>query len=124
MSRVLAFCLLARPRLAVWAFAPWRCASKSFSSSFSLVLVGGIDTKFHPEREIAWRIRQTTCSTPFGGSAQANFRFSTGILIRFSVHTAFRVVRRLRARRMGRSTTRTEGVAAGSSLTLGETGMT
>jgi hypothetical protein len=28
----------------------------SFSSSFSLVLGGGIDTKFHPERKIDWRI--------------------------------------------------------------------
>ena len=58
MSRVLAFCLLAHPRLAVRAFAPWRCASESFSSSFSLVLGGGIDTEFHPEREIAWCIIQ------------------------------------------------------------------
>ena len=61
MSRVLAFCLLAHPRLAVGAFAPWRCASESFSSSFSFVLGGGTDTKFHPEHEIAWRIIQGDC---------------------------------------------------------------
>ena len=54
------------------------------SSSFSMALGGGIDTKIHPEREIYWRIFQGDyLLTQFGGSAQNNFRFSTGILIRF-----------------------------------------
>jgi len=49
-----------------------------------LALGGGIDTKIHPEREIYWRIFQGGyLLTQFGGNAQNNFRFSTGILARF-----------------------------------------
>jgi hypothetical protein len=54
------------------------------SSSFAMALGGGIDTKIHPEREIYWRIFQGDyLLTEFGGNAQNNFRFSTGILFRF-----------------------------------------
>jgi hypothetical protein len=52
------------------------------NSSFSMALGGGIDTeitdRFH------WRMFQTDyLLTQFGGRSQNNFRFSTGIIIRF-----------------------------------------
>lgn len=52
------------------------------SSSFSLALGGGIDAELADR--IHWRMIQADyLMTQFGGSSQNNFRFSTGILIRF-----------------------------------------
>lgn len=52
------------------------------TSSFSLALGGGIDAELADR--IHWRMIQADyLMTQFGGSSQNNFRFSTGILIRF-----------------------------------------
>jgi hypothetical protein len=52
------------------------------SSSFSLAFGGGIDTRVTDQ--FYWRIFQGDyLLTQFGGNAQNNFRFSTGIIIRF-----------------------------------------
>lgn len=52
------------------------------SSSFSLALGGGIDTQINDQ--FSWRIFQGDyVLTQFGGGSQNNFRFSTGIVIRF-----------------------------------------
>lgn len=53
------------------------------SSSFSMVIGGGIDVGlFHDQ--FYWRAIQTDyLMTQFGGRAQNNFRASTGIVIRF-----------------------------------------
>ena len=52
------------------------------TSSFSLALGGGIDTKLIPY--LSWRIFQADyLMTQFGGGTQNNFRFSTGVVIHF-----------------------------------------
>jgi hypothetical protein len=52
------------------------------SSSFSMALGGGIDAEL--AHGINWRLTQLDyLVTQFRGGAQNNFRFSTGILIRF-----------------------------------------
>ena len=52
------------------------------SSSFSMALGGGLDAELTDT--IHWRLVQLDyVLTQFGGGSQNNFRFSTGILIRF-----------------------------------------
>lgn len=52
------------------------------SSSFSLALGAGIDTRVN--NKFSWRIFQGDyLLTQFGGGSQNNFRFSTGIIARF-----------------------------------------
>ena len=52
------------------------------SSSFSMALGGGIDAEL--PHGIHWRLIQMDyVLTQFGGGSQNNFRFSTGILIKF-----------------------------------------
>ena len=52
------------------------------SSSFSMALGGGIDAEL--TQGIHWRLIQTDyLMTQFRGGSQNNFRFSTGILIKF-----------------------------------------
>src|SRR5216117_3686628 len=52
------------------------------SSSFSMALGGGIDAEL--TNGIHWRLIQMDyLLTQFGGGSQNNFRFSTGILIKF-----------------------------------------
>jgi opacity protein-like surface antigen len=52
------------------------------NSSFSMAIGGGIDTNITDQ--ISWRMVQGDyLMTQFGGHAQNNFRFSTGIIIRF-----------------------------------------
>lgn len=52
------------------------------SSSFSLALGGGIDTRVADK--FSWRIFQGDyLLTQFGGGSQNNFRFSTGVIYRF-----------------------------------------
>ncbi len=51
-------------------------------SSFSMALGGGIDAELTDR--IHWRLVQADyLTTQFGGGSQNNFRFSTGILIKF-----------------------------------------
>ena len=52
------------------------------TSSFSLALGGGIDAELTDR--IHWRLVQADyLLTQFGGGSQNNFRFSTGVLLRF-----------------------------------------
>jgi hypothetical protein len=52
------------------------------NSSFSMALGGGIDTRITDQ--FYWRIIQGDyLLTQFGGGSQNNFRFSTGVVIRF-----------------------------------------
>jgi hypothetical protein len=52
------------------------------TSSFSMALGGGIDAELTDR--LHWRLIQMDyLMTQFGGGSQNNFRFSTGILIRF-----------------------------------------
>jgi len=52
------------------------------SSSFSMALGGGIDAEL--PHGIHWRLIQMDyVLTQFGGGSQNNFRFSTGILLKF-----------------------------------------
>jgi hypothetical protein len=50
-------------------------------SSFSTALGGGIDYRLI--RPIAWRLQGDLLHTRFFGSTQNNFRFSTGLVLRF-----------------------------------------
>ena len=52
------------------------------STSFSMALGGGIDTDVG--ERIRWRLVQVDyLLTQFGGGSQNNFRFSTGVVLRF-----------------------------------------
>jgi opacity protein-like surface antigen len=52
------------------------------NSSFSLALGGGLDAELTDK--IHWRLGQVDyLLTQFGGGSQNNFRFSTGVLLRF-----------------------------------------
>jgi hypothetical protein len=52
------------------------------SSSFAMALGGGIDAQI--KDQFSWRIIQADyVLTQFGGASQNNFRFSTGVVIRF-----------------------------------------
>lgn len=52
------------------------------SSSFALALGAGFDTKVNDQ--FSWRIFQADyLMTQFGGASQNNFRFSTGVIVRF-----------------------------------------
>jgi hypothetical protein len=52
------------------------------NSSFSMALVGGVDAEL--THGIHWRLVQMDyLLTQFGGGSQNNFRFSTGILLKF-----------------------------------------
>jgi len=54
------------------------------SSSFSMALGGGIDAEL--PHGIHWHLIQMDyVLTQFGGGSQNNFRFSTGVLLKFSV---------------------------------------
>lgn len=52
------------------------------SSSFAMALGGGIDA--HLTDKFSWRIFQADyLLTQFGGGSQNNFRFSSGVIVRF-----------------------------------------
>jgi len=52
------------------------------SSSFSMVLGGGVDTELTDK--LRWPLVQADyLLTQFGGGSQNNFRFSTGVVFRF-----------------------------------------
>jgi hypothetical protein len=50
-------------------------------TSFSTALGGGVDVKII--RPVAWRLEGDYLQARFFGSTQGNFRFSTGIVVRF-----------------------------------------
>jgi len=92
-SRVLTGMLGARASFSVKRFTPFAHgmfggahisdshASSNSDTSFATAIGGGLDYKFI--KGVAWRFQGDELHTHFFGSGQNNFRFATGLVLRF-----------------------------------------